>query len=204
MPLPLVVVVTEVQPRVAFFPVALRHARNDMGHNWRVKDSLIRASQAPAGYFRSYFYPSKYYGTWMVLDLLGKSRRLWEERDRAVRFLSESQNRDGSWGCPGNAYESGLALNAVLRGELNASQLQKAVAFVLDNQDSDGSWHTPIPIWEFRHKDQPIVTWQAYDSNRIVATALVLRALKRLAWPGCVSVDREPAPPISVRPSTDQ
>jgi len=148
----------------------------EAGRGERIDETLICASQAPEGYFRSYFYPSQYYGTWMALDLLRKSGRLREERGKAMQFISASQNADGSWGRPGNAYETALALDAG-RDQLSRFALKKAITFLLGSQRSDGSWGAPVPIWEFRYKDAPVVTWRAYDGYRVVTSALVLRAL---------------------------
>jgi squalene cyclase len=141
-----------------------------------IDDSLILASQAPEGYFRSYFYPSPYYGTWMTLNLLKRLGRLLDARAKALHFLYESQNSDGSWGTPGNAYESALALDACGIG-LSVSSLRKATTFLLESQTTDGSWYSAIPIWAFRYTEDPIVSWNAYDSNRVVTSALVLKAL---------------------------
>jgi hypothetical protein len=151
----------------------------DAGLEWRINESLIRASQAPEGYFHSYFYPSRYYCTWMTAELLAVTGRLQEVRRRAVQFVAESQHQDGSWGHPGDAYETALALSICRREEINRTQVERAVAFLLANQDSEGSWRTCRPIWAFRHKDEPVLMWEAFDTNGMVATALAVNALRR-------------------------
>jgi hypothetical protein len=155
----------------------------ELGDLTRTDDALVQASQAPEGYFRTYFYPSRYYGTWLSLDFLAKAPRLTNEQGKAVQFLSESQNQNGSWGRPENVYETALALNSYSQGEIDQTKLRKAVQFLLESQYADGSWSAQQPIWKFRHRDAPVVTWEAYDNNRVVTTALALKALKRIrSW----------------------
>jgi hypothetical protein len=151
----------------------------DTGQGTLIDEKLIQASQAPEGYFRSFFYPSRYYSTWMYLNLLEETGQLSDERNRAVRFILDSQNRDGSWGQPGNVYETALALNSIGREEIRLPRLQASTRFLLERQDIDGSWFTSQPIWVFRRNDDPLIDFVAYDSNRIVTTALSVRALKR-------------------------
>jgi hypothetical protein len=150
--------------------------------------NLTLASQDPEGYWYSYFYPSKYYSTYLNLELICSSNLtsagLKDAQARGVAFILKSQNGDGSWGDPGNAYETALALNALASCSIFNGQFEKGVQFLLKEQMPDDSWGTTKVIWEFHYEDDPPIVWRGYDESRIMTTSLVVKALKRAAGSG--------------------
>lgn len=141
---------------------------------------LIYESQAADGWFYSYFYPGKYYGTYMALTLICGFGGKKEAIDRGIRFLSDSQNPDGSWGSPSSPYETALALNAIrsCTNKIDPMEFTKGISYLLSKQQPDGSWHTDSIIWKYLVSDATGVLWNAYDANNAVTTSLVVNALK--------------------------
>ena len=68
--------------------------------------SLVSESQHELGYWHSYFYPSRFYATWMALELLRGVQVLTHSRNAGIQYLLKSQHKNGSWGTPGNPYDS--------------------------------------------------------------------------------------------------
>jgi hypothetical protein len=140
---------------------------------------LVRKSQHDDGHWHSYFYPSRYYGTWMALELIRDHASLKPLRDRARTFLVSSQADDGSWGEHGDAYETALACLALQASGEAEGVLGKAIVSLLDSQRDDGSWETDHDIWRFHASADDV--WRAFDSNRIVTTSLVRCVLLQYA-----------------------
>ena len=138
---------------------------------------LVRKSQHADGHWHSYFYPSRYYGTWMALELIRDQASLKPLRDRARQFLVSSQLDDGTWGESGNAYETALACLALQASGEAGSALSKSISSLLDSQLDDGSWKTDQDIWRFHSADDDI--WGAFDANRVITTSLVRCALRQ-------------------------
>jgi hypothetical protein len=141
---------------------------------------LVRKSQHEDGHWHSYFYPSRYYGTWMALELIRDEASLKPLRDRARQFLVSSQSDDGTWGAHGNAYETALACLALQAAGEAESVLSKSISSLLDSQLDDGSWKTDQDIWRFHSADDDI--WRAFDANRVITTSLVRCALRQHSY----------------------
>lgn len=139
---------------------------------------LITMSQAPEGYWYSYCYPGHYYATYLFLDFIRDNPELSGVRERGLSFLLDSQNDNGSWGTPGEPYETALAVNALAVCGAFSGAFERGVAFLLESQEKDGSWASPKVIWEYLERADDL--WQAFDSNRVVTTALGLHALARV------------------------
>lgn len=139
---------------------------------------LVINSQVPEGYWHSYFYPSNYYSTYQNLKLLSSSKEYGDIKEKAINFLLNSQNSDGSWGNPGNAYETSLALKSLAVLNISNEQFWRGIEFLLNSQNKDGSWENSIVIWSYVFQQNPLVVWQAFDSNMIISTALSISVLK--------------------------
>jgi len=138
----------------------------------------IAGAQTADGWWRSYFYPGRYYGTYMSLRLLCKTGSLPESRRKGLSFLLGSRNPDGSWGSPGNIYETCLALNALAACGARGEAFRSGIARLIAWQRPDGSWRDErAVIWEFTYRDKPII-WRAHDARGVVTTALAVKALR--------------------------
>lgn len=139
---------------------------------------LIAGAQTADGWWRSFFYPGRYYGTYMSLRLLCKTGSLPESRRKGLSFLLGSRNPDGSWGSPGNVYETCLALNALAACGARGEAFRSGIARLIAWQRPDGSWRDErAVIWEFTYRDKPII-WRAHDARGVVTTALAVKALR--------------------------
>ena len=143
-----------------------------------IDDRLICETQHEDGYWHSYFYPSRYYATWLALELIRDQPAFNALRIRAHKFLLSSQGKDGTWGDRGDPYETALACCALAACDETGASITEAVLFFLKSQLDDGSWATGRKIWEFLQTEDDV--WQAFDSNRVITTSLVLCALRQV------------------------
>jgi hypothetical protein len=141
-----------------------------------IHEELIEVAQTSDGDWRSYFYPSRYYATYLFLDLLARMGRMQNQQKRGLIFVRETQNRDGSWGSPANPYETALALIALQTSAFKMPEIAAGMEWLLQQQQADGSWNTGQIIWKY--PASPISEWVAYDRHRVLATAFCLRALR--------------------------
>lgn len=142
---------------------------------WIVND-LVTRSQASEGYWHSFFYPGKFYSTWLFMDLIGQLGGFEKERGKGTRFLTEAQNSDGSWGDGSGVLETALAVKSLMCVSAGDA-VARGREFLVAAQREDGSWETDSVIWEFH--ESPSDIWQAKDANRVVVTALCLAALRQ-------------------------
>jgi hypothetical protein len=143
-----------------------------------IDDRLICESQHEDGYWHSYFYPSRYYATWFALELIRDQPAFKALRARGHHFLLSSQSNDGTWGDLGDPYETALACCALAACDETGASITEAASFFLNSQLNDGSWATDRKIWEFHATEDDV--WQAFDSNRVITTSLVLCALRHV------------------------
>ncbi len=141
----------------------------------------LRSAQALDGHWPAYFYPGRFWGTAMALELwsgrAADAAAGREARDRAIGFLAATQAPEGSWGEPPDPYETALAARALLAAGAHLGAVAQAGRFLLDRQLSDGSWSSERVIWRFHETDDDV--WSARDSHRVLTTALCFDALKR-------------------------
>ncbi|MDA8124249.1 MAG: hypothetical protein M0009_03555 [Deltaproteobacteria bacterium] len=141
-----------------------------------VNDELIVGAQDPQGWWRSYFYPGRYYGTAMSLGLLCKTEKGEGARTKGIAFLHASQQPDGSWG---GAYATALALDALAACGVRDAAFARGISWLLGRQGPDGAWRDEeTPLWEYTYSDRPKVLWRAYDRDGVVTTALAVAALR--------------------------
>ena len=141
-----------------------------------INEELIIRAQTSQGWWRSYFYPGRYYATYMSLVLLGKTGTGEAARKKGIAFLQTSQNQDGSWG---GVYDTSLALNALAACGVIDDAFRRGIAWLAARQEPDGSWRDEhAPVWEYTYSDHPPVVWRAYDTDGVVTTALAVKALR--------------------------
>ncbi len=138
-----------------------------------INPKLIRRCQAPEGYWYSYFYPGKYFGSNSFMELLAQLPGFENEIEKTIRFLHQQQMADGSWGDP---YNSGLALQALGRHTPVDEHLARGIDYILKNQDSDGAWKSTETIWHFYEAADDVLI--AKDVHNVVTTASCISALK--------------------------
>jgi hypothetical protein len=149
------------------------------GLSGSINENLIAQAQTSQGYWRSYFYPGKYYGTYMSLALLCATGKGTDAREKGIAFLTGSQNPDGSWGSPAGPYETSLALDALAACGIFGGPFEKGVSWLLKQQMPDGSFRDgKRVIWEYTHRESPPVIWRAFDTEGVVTTALAVKALR--------------------------
>ena len=141
-----------------------------------IDPELIIRSQSPDGSWDSYFYPSQYYGTFHFMELIRRLGGLKEQSDACLNFLKTTQNIDGSWGVPGNAYETALAIRACMGHATHADLISRGREFLLATQSENGSWHSDNVIWEF-HKNETDI-WNSTDIHNVITTSLCVSALR--------------------------
>ena len=142
-----------------------------------IRSSVVRRSQAEDGSWFSYFYPSKFYGTYMFMDLIERLGGFEDQERRTVQFLLDSQNDDSSWGNPGNPYETALALKALGKRSGGAEAASRGQDYLKETQCEDGSWRYDADVWEFHANKEDI--WRSRDANRVITTSLSVDALHK-------------------------
>lgn len=141
-----------------------------------IRASVVRRSQAADGSWYSYFYPSKFYATYMFMELIERLGGFAEQESRTVSFLVESQNSDGSWGNPGNPYETALALKVCSSRPDSPDAVGCGLAYLAETQQEDGSWRFDGDVWEFHASKEDV--WRSQDTYGVITTSLCLDAFR--------------------------
>jgi hypothetical protein len=139
---------------------------------------LIVKSMRTDGFWPTYFYPSPNYPAYLIGNLLEGATEFEDTKGRAAGFLRNTQNSDGSWGDPGDPWETALALHAMASFGTDNRILTDGARYLMDSVTENGSWKSEKVIWRFYAANDDI--WEARDSNAVVTTALVISALKAL------------------------
>ncbi len=140
---------------------------------------MLRATQEPAGYWPSYFYPSKLFATHFALDVLKGRPQFDDLVGKALAYVASAQHPDGSWGVDGDAHETALAVATLAGRPEHATAMQRGVDHLLRTVAPDGSWRSDACIWEFVRDDDDV--WRAYDVHHTYVTARCLTALRMAA-----------------------
>jgi hypothetical protein len=145
-----------------------------------INHDLLRQAQDERGFWKSYFYPSPLFATLLALDVLRGNAAFIGEINRALTYILESQNPDGSWGSgERDAYDTALAVSALAGYPEHATSMNRGVSYLLSCMAADGSWASNSCLWEF-HADEHDV-WRAHDTHRTFTTAVCSIALRRAA-----------------------
>ena len=146
-----------------------------------INDEFCKNAQGPDGAWQGFYYPSQYFATYLFLQLSRGRPNLDACRQRGVRFLCDSQNEDGSWGSPGDPYETALAVNGLYAAEFREAHFCQGIGYLTRTIEDVGCWASDKPIWEFPAGRDDL--WTAFDKNNVIVTALSLLALKRAGTP---------------------
>jgi hypothetical protein len=144
-----------------------------------VNYEMLLHAQDQRGFWRSYFYPSPLYATLLVLDLTRDNPAFASAVERALSFVVDSQNADGSWGMNSDPYETALAVAALAGHPAQAMAIQRGVEHLLSTMASDGSWKSGACVWESHWNELDI--WRGYETHLAYTTAWCLIALRRAA-----------------------
>jgi hypothetical protein len=139
----------------------------------------LRSAQEEYGNWKSYFYPSPIFGTLLALEVLEGDGASATAVKRALSFIADSQNADGSWGEDGDAHETALAVTALSGREAHAVAVRRGVEHLLATMGGDGSWASPACVWEFHATAADV--WRAYDAQRSYVSARCMIALRAAA-----------------------
>lgn len=106
--------------------------------------SYILKEQKHEGFWESRWYYGNFYGTYVCLRLLNCFPNNYKaEKQKALDFFINFQNKDGSFGTEGFTILSTafarLSLN-YFEGKKYISISEKSEKFLLENQQKDGSW----------------------------------------------------------------
>jgi squalene cyclase len=155
--------------------------------------NFIRERQTEGGYWNSYWFHGKAYGTAHAIRAL---RLMGDDGDtprliQAKEWLENNQATNGSWqdnGSP-NAFETALAIRALIETPSpSLPRIRQGIAWLLQQQCPDGSWasrpilqvpatsdHAP---WERRNwARQGLTGILVADHNRVFTTATILQGL---------------------------
>lgn len=144
----------------------------------KINYNLLYKFQTKQGYWPGYFYSGNYYSTYLNMKLLCAERSQSNQTMLGLQFIKSSQNTNGSWGNPGNAYDTALALNTLLDCGALAG-VEKGATYLLSHQNDKGYWSTDTTIWSYKYKESPVIVWVAYDDQHVLTTALSVSALKK-------------------------
>jgi hypothetical protein len=154
---------------------AYRLLKNRLSPNYQ----LIEQFQTASGAWPSYFYTGQYYSTYLNLSLLCQVHANTRAIKKGLRFITASQNHEGSWGVPGNPYDTALALNTLFACHGDDRQaIEKGMAYLLSTQHSTGDWVMQNRIWHYVQSDHPYVVLSARDTFHVLTTALALKAMQ--------------------------
>ena len=157
-----------------------------------IADGLIK-NQNNDGSFDAYWYPSKYYATFLAIRALSEYR---EKSDipheslasvenavkKASDFLNGSVNIDGGWGNQSNATDTAFAIMSLkIAGKTeNTANISGGLKWLRSSQNNDGSWDGSVIFnyyytqCESRKCPEP---WHDKD-RKLISTSLALKALR--------------------------
>jgi len=140
------------------------------------------------GFFHAYWYPSRYFATFLAVRALNSYSIHFKKSDKVepvfakiLSFLKKNQNADGGWGDKeSNPFDTANAINTLKIIDKNNSVLEKGKRYLTETQNRDGSWDSTV-IFNYyytqcKEKDCP-EPW--HDKNRrILSTAFAVKALR--------------------------
>jgi hypothetical protein len=144
-----------------------------------VNYDMLREAQDENGSWPSYFYPSPLFATQLALEVLNGKRAFATPTARAIAYIADSQNADGSWGADGDPYETALATTALARHPAQAAAMRRGVEHLLSTMSGNGSWASSACVWTFQAEGGDV--WRAYDTHRTFVSARCMIALRRAA-----------------------
>ena len=136
--------------------------------------SYVIGQQNDKGYWKSRWYYGNYYGTYVCLRLLKQFEELnAKEIQKALDFITESQNNDGGFSIEQNKVSDPLSTSLAILGlkvffDKDCEVIEKAVRYLTSSQSEDGSWKAVDFIKPKIHEPY---------KNKTLTTAYVLKAL---------------------------
>jgi hypothetical protein len=141
------------------------------------------------GFFHAYWYPSKYFATFLAVRALSSYSIQFNGADKIEPIFSrirgslkKSQNADGGWGNKeSNPFDTANAIKTLKILNENARTLEKGKRYLAETQNQDGSWNSTVifnyfyPQCEKRNCPEP---WHDVD-RKILSTAFAVKALKQ-------------------------
>lgn len=138
---------------------------------------IIAGQQNEDGSWKSYFYPGRYFSNPLFLSFLSSIDWYRPHIEKTIEFLHGHQNRDGSWGEPGNSYETALALKGLAAVGRFDDSYRRGINFLIASVDSTGGWSDQnIVLWEYHDQNNDV--WRAFDHHGTLVTSMALTALR--------------------------
>lgn len=151
------------------------------GRDTEFLDNTLLQFQAEDGSWYGYFYPSRFYSSYMFARYFCRVEGNQLAIQKTIKFIEGSRHSDGSFGQPTNVYTSALAINTLLvcAHQFPPSSVHRSISYLLQQQKSNGSWQADKEIiWEYKYANWSDQWWRAYDVQNILVTALAVKALK--------------------------
>lgn len=138
---------------------------------------IIAEQQNEDGSWKSYFYPGRYFSNPLFLSFLSSIDWYRPHIEKTIAFLQSHQNSDGSWGEPGNNYETALALKGLAAAGRFDESYRRGVEFLIARVDSGGGWSDQsLVLWEYHDQNNDV--WQAFDHHGTLVTSMALTAIR--------------------------
>lgn len=140
------------------------------------------------GFFNAYWYPSKYYATFLAVRALNSYSIHFKKSDKVepvlvkiLSFLKKNQNADGGWGeTESNPFDTANAINVLKIINENNSILKKGMKYLIETQNKDGSWDSTVIFnYYYTQCKERACPEPWHDKNRrILSTAFAVKSLK--------------------------
>jgi len=177
----------------AALQVLLELGQTVEGREVRSAIDFILSRQHPEGYWESYWWDGRIYGTAnsiMALIQADKTHFI-EPIEKAIHWLLDVQQQDGGWNngieSESKPFHTGLALQALIDFDAGALHvpIEKGMQWLLSNQLTDGTWMS-YPILRVPEPDC-LRPWEKTDWRRSpVGTGILVEDHNRLFTTGTV------------------
>jgi protoporphyrinogen oxidase len=139
-----------------------------------VNTKYLIKNQEGDGSWLSYWIPNPYYSTYLVLRVVDDSG----PTQKALQFIIDTQNSDGSWGEGSEkALSTASAVLALSEKGYTGKKITDGVEWLLRNQNEDGSWDggTIVSYSQLEGSELDLVLCE--DKDNLFTTSLTILAL---------------------------
>jgi len=146
-------------------------------HETAINYDILSDQQNEDGSWKSYFYPGSYFSNPLFLSFICSVEWYRPHVEKTISFLHTHQNSDGSWGTPGNSYETALALKGLAAAGRFDESYKRGIDYLIERVDSEGGWsEKELVIWEYHDQNNDV--WKASDTFGTLITSMALSAFR--------------------------